>query len=472
MKKTLFTALFLSFFSLAGAQQHGRSSSYVYPTEKPVLEKLDKWRDLKFGLIIHWGLYSELGIVESWSICGEEEDWIKRDSTITYEEYKRNYWATIDKFNPSNFNPESWAEAGKNAGMKYLVFTTKHHDGFCMFDTKQTDFSIMHGAFKGHPGNNVAKEIFNAFRNKDFMIGAYFSKPDWHSQYYWWDKYPTPNRNHNYNINHNTWRWNQFKTFTYNQIKEIVNGDYGKIDILWLDGGWVAKHREGYKPANPRAYKGEPDIDMPKIASMARSYYPDMLIVDRMIAGPYENYQTPEQGIPGEQLQNPWESCITLGHDWGFVPSDEYKSSAKVIHLLAEIAAKGGSLLLGIGPKPDGTLPGEVVETLNKIGEWTSKNGEAIYNTRNAKYYHDGNTWFTQSKDGKTIYAIVCLKDGEALPKQITWKENMPAKNAGIKLLYNGKNLKWKKTANGITFNLPGGLPKDMPALAFSFTME
>ena len=162
---------------------HGISDSYTFPKDEKVLKTLDKWQDLKFGMIIHWGLYSQLGIVESWSICSEEEDWIGRDSTQSYDSYKRKYWETIHTFNPTAFNPEQWASYGKKAGMKYVVFTTKHHDGFCLFDTKQTDFSIMNGAFKGHPRNNAAKEVFRAFRKEGYMIGAYFSKPDWHSQY-------------------------------------------------------------------------------------------------------------------------------------------------------------------------------------------------------------------------------------------------------------------------------------------------
>ena len=222
---------------------HGRSSSYVTPTDPQVLEKLDKWQDQKFGMLIHYGLYSQLGIVESWSICSEEENWIPRDSTITYDEYKRKYWNTINEFKPEKLDPESWAKYGKQAGMKYVVFTTKHHDGFNMFDTQQSDFSVTKGAFKNHPRKNVAKEVFNAFRNEGYMIGAYFSKPDWHSQYYWWDRYATPNRNNNYSIEKNPWRWNKFKEFTYNQIEELMNGDYGAMDILWLDGGWVRKVR-------------------------------------------------------------------------------------------------------------------------------------------------------------------------------------------------------------------------------------
>jgi alpha-L-fucosidase len=465
-------SVLLSSTTFAQTFAHGMSDSYMWPANPKVLKKLDAWQDLKFGIIIHWGLYSELGIVESWSICSEEEDWIGRDSTISYDDYKRNYWNTIKKFNPVNFNPESWAKAGKSAGMKYLVFTTKHHDGFCMFDTKQTDFSIMNGPFGNNPKSNVAKEIFNAFRNEGYMIGAYFSKPDWHSQYYWWDRYSTPNRNNNYDISRNPWRWNKFKEYTFNQIEELVNGDYGEIDILWLDGGWVRPARPEDANRLGKAYKGEQNIDMPKIAAMARNYQPNLLIVDRTIPGEFENYQTPERGVPDVQLNNPWESCITLGYDWGYVPTDEYKSPAQVVHILAEIVAKGGNLLLGVGPKPDGTLPEDVISRLSKIGEWTSKNGDAIYNTRITQNYNDGSTWFTQSKDGKTIYAITCLEDGKAIPDKITWKGNEPAKNSKMILLETGKTVKWKKTVNGIEIQVPKGLRKDLAALAFSFRIK
>lgn len=451
---------------------HGRSNNYTWPKDELVLSKLDQWQDQKFGMIIHYGLYSELGIVESWSICAEEQDWIPRDSTVRYDDYKRNYWATIDRFKPEKLDPESWARYGKEAGMKYVVFTTKHHDGFCMFDTKETDFSITKGAFKNHPRRNVAKEVFNAFRNESYMIGAYFSKPDWHSQYYWWDRYATPNRNVNYNINKNPWRWEQFKKFTYNQIEELMNGNYGPMDILWLDGGWVAPARPGQAERQGSNFRGSQDVDIPRIAAMARRYNPGLLVVDRMIAGEYENYQTPEQGIPDTQLNNPWESCITLGIDWGFTHNQVYKPSRDIVHKLVEIVAKGGSLLLGIGPKPDGTLPAEVISRLEEIGRWTSKNGKAIYNTRITPEYNDGNTWFTQSKDGKTRYAITCLKEGEPLPKTLVWKGNEPKKGSKMKCVATGKTVKWKKSKDGIIVTLPKGISKDVPALALEFTVN
>ncbi|SHF08109.1 alpha-L-fucosidase [Pedobacter caeni] len=471
-KSTLLIAIILSIKMTAFGQPnvHGQSSTYQWPSDPLVKNKLEKWQDQKFGMIIHWGLYAVPGIMESWNLCSE--DWISRDSTIAYEDYKKWYWGLSEKFNPVNFNPEQWAKAGKSAGMKYLVFTTKHHDGFNMFDTKESDFKISNGPFKGNPKADVAKYVFDAFRKQDFMIGAYFSKPDWHSQYYWWSKYATADRNNNYDIKKNPWRWNKFKTQTFNQISELMN-NYGTVDILWLDGGWVRPLEtvtDEVRAWGATIPAWSQDIDMPKIAAMGRKAQPGLLIVDRTVHGPYENYQTPEQHIPEKQLDHPWESCMTLGGAWGFAANDQYKSAGTVIHSLIEITAKGGSLLLGVGPKPDGTMPDGVISRLGEIGNWVTKNGKAIYGTRITKNYHHNNTWFTQSKDAKTKYALVCLKEGENLPSTISWAGNEPAKGTKIKLLQTGENVKWVKENELIKVILPKGLPANLPALAFSFS--
>lgn len=452
---------------------HPQSTEYVKPADPLVLQKLDKWQDQKFGMIIHWGLYAVPGIIESWALCSE--DWINRDSTISYCQFKEWYWGLNKEFNPVNFNPQQWATAAKDAGMRYLVFTTKHHDGFCMFDTKETDFKISAGPFKDNPKADVAKYVFEAFRKEGLMTGAYFSKPDWHSEYYWWPKYATANRNNNYDIRRFPWRWNKFKEFTYNQISELMH-NYGAMDILWLDGGWV-RPRE---TVNAEVLSwGAPipewsqDIDMPKIAAMAREAQPGILIVDRTVHGEYENYQTPEQRIPATQLSYPWESCMTLGGAWGYVPRDRFKSSRRVIHSLIEIVAKGGSLLLGVGPKPDGTLPEDAITRLKEIGDWLDKNGEAIYNTRSTKHYQEGDIFFTDHKSGGTRYALVRLKDRSPVPASIEWTQNLPKKGTRIRLLQTGQALKWEKTGDGIRVVLPASVQKmaaSLPALAFSFT--
>ena len=174
-----------------GAQHVAREQAYQWPEDAEVKEKLENWRDLKFGMIIHWGIYAVPGIIESWALCSE--DWIERDSTVSYNDFKEWYWGLKEEFNPVDFDPDQWATVADEAGMGYVVFTTKHHDGFNMFDTRQTDFKITDGPFADHPKSNVAKHVFDSFRKKDFMIGAYFSKPDWHTEYYWWPKYATAN---------------------------------------------------------------------------------------------------------------------------------------------------------------------------------------------------------------------------------------------------------------------------------------
>lgn len=473
MKKVLtIVTLLVSLFVKLDAQENGvhqQSTVYEWPKDVQVKQKLDSWQDKKFGMIIHWGLYAVPGIMESWTLCSE--DWIDRDSTISYDAYKKWYWDLNKQFNPIKFEPGQWAQAGKKAGMKYLVFTTKHHDGFAMFDTKVSDFSIAKGPFSTNPKADVAKYVFDAFRKEGFMIGAYFSKPDWHSQYYWWSKYATADRNNNYDIRKYPWRWNQFKNFTFSQIGELMH-NYGCIDILWLDGGWVRP----LETVNAEVLswganipKWSQDIDIPKIASMARKAQPGLLMVDRTVHGEFENYQTPEQKIPDTQLDHPWESCMTLGGAWGFVPNDQYKPVGVVVHKLVEIVAKGGSLLLGIGPKADGTLPDEVFNRLNDIGAWTALNGKAIYNTRITKNYHSGQTWFTQSKDGKTRYAIYCLNADEKPIRSISWQGNSPAKGTPVILISTGKKVNWKAMNGKTTIELPAGLSADKANIALAF---
>ena len=172
--------------------QQSASADYVWPIDARILQNLDNWQDRKFGVLFHWGIYSVPGIVESWSICSEDVDWITRPEEMTYEEYKQWYFGLKDQFNPVRFNPDQWAEIMHDAGMKYVIFTTKHHDGFCMFDSRHTDFSIAHGPFRNNPRKDVACHVFDAFRKKNFMIGCYFSKPDWHCPWFWSPNFATP----------------------------------------------------------------------------------------------------------------------------------------------------------------------------------------------------------------------------------------------------------------------------------------
>lgn len=431
---------------------HGQSkaSDYVWPEDRQVLQKLRDWQDLKFGVLIHWGLYSVPGIVESWSICSEDVDWISRREDMTYEAYKRWYWGLKDSLNPVKFDPRQWAATMKKAGMKYVIFTTKHHDGFCMYDSKYTDFSIAHGPFAGNPRKDVAKEVFNAFRNDGFMVGCYYSKPDWHCPWFWNPYFATPDRHVNYKKRRHPDWWQNYRRYTQGQLRELTTG-YGNIDILWLDGGWVS---------------GD-EIGLDTILTEARQRNPGMISVDRTIRGRNENYQTPERGIPATQQNEPWESCIPLSNDWGWTPDAPYKPARQVIALLAQITAKGGCLALGIGPKANGTLDSTVVERLDEIGRWLKVNGQAVYSTTTTPFYNDKDVWFTVGKGkAKTeMYAIYAPPAEQPLPQTVEWRTNIP--QGKMTLLQTGKAVKYTVKGAQVVVSLPKGL-KNEP-LAFSF---
>ena len=468
LKPTIYLiTIFASFLGLTSlhAQQHQMSASYQAPTDPDVKKKIAQWQDLKFGLFMHWGPYSQWGVVESWTICPEDEGWTQRKGphSATYEGYRKAYDNLQTTFNPVKFNPEKWVAAAKQAGMKYMVFTTKHHDGFSMFDTKQTDYKITDEKtpFSSNPRANITKEIFSAFQKEDFMVGAYFSKPDWHNTDYWWPYFPPKDRNVNYDPAKYPERWNKFKDFTYNQIEELMTG-YGKVDILWLDGGWV-------RPRNTidtaidwqRGIKFDQDIDMAKIATMGRKHQPGLIMVDRTVTGPYENYTTPEQEVPEKPLSNPWETCMTMGNSWSYVPDDKYKSSAEIISLLIKVVSRGGNLLMNIGPGPDGDWDPAVYERLNGVGDWMKINSEGIYNSVSVAPYSSGNVYLTKNKDKPVIYAFLCgEKEKLELPSVIDIPlDNIKAVKQ-VQLLGSSRKLSWKKEGHGIRITIPEALRK------------
>lgn len=435
------------------------------PEAERISEKLEWFQDQKFGFFTHFGIYSQWGCIESWPLV-EEDKWGRPDDLKAWtdrnkdmKKFKRDYWALNKTFNPVKFDANVWAAAAKDAGMKYFVFTTKHHDGFTMYDTKLTDFRITGNdcPFRKNSRADVTKQLFNAFRKEGFGIGAYYSKADWHHPDYWSPDATAKNRNPNYDTAKSPEKWARFVQFVHGQIEEIVSR-YGRIDILWLDAGQVRPPKQ--------------DIQMDKLATMARGYQPDLLVVDRTVGGKYENYRTPEQQVPPKPLDYPWESCITMGKQWSYKPDDQYKSARELIHLLVDVVAKGGNLLLNVGPQPDGQLPPPALERMNIIGQWLKVNGEAIYGTRPIAPYKDGRVCLT--KKGKFTYAIYLAEEGnDALSAQMNLLPMQPKTGSAIKLLGYEGDIPWHMESGQIFLRLPTDVVQKFTGkYAYTFRLE
>jgi len=318
-------------------------------------ERLEWFRSLGLGLFIHWSMDSQLGCVISHSLVGASDDYVHRfinDLPLT--------------FNPRKFDPESWAVLARIAGMKYVVFTTKHHSGFCMFETETTDFSIMNTPY----GRDITREIVDAFRKHEINIGFYFSPDDFHFLHKQGrlisrvrpEALPSNNP--------------ELMAHNLRQVRELMT-NYGQIDILFLDG--------------------EPN----GLRELAWKTQPEMVVTRG-------GMKTPEQRLPDEPIPEPWEACFTLGNQWHYKPTnEEYKSGTRLIEMLIETRAKGGNLLINMGPTPDGEIPFEQERRFRELALWNFINGEAVYDILPWHVSNEGDIWFTKAKDSDTIFAIV-----------------------------------------------------------------
>ncbi|MBE0658549.1 MAG: alpha-L-fucosidase [Bryobacteraceae bacterium] len=318
-------------------------------------ERLEWFRDQGFGLFIHWSHDSQLGSVISHSMVGADEDYLRR---FIYDLPKT--------FNPRKFNPADWAALAKLAGIKYVVFTAKHHSGFCMYDTRTTKFQIMSTPFK----RDITREVLDAFRAQGIAPGLYYSPDD----FLWLHENKIPLQRNVPGVqpsaNPGLLKYDQ------QQVRELMTG-YGPVDVLFFDG-----EAEGLKEV---AWAAQPDVVVTRGA-----------------------IQTPEQYIPGVPMDEPWEACITMGTQWQYKPTnDVYKSGGQLISMLIETRAKGGNLLLNVGPKPDGELPIEQEERLREVALWMFVNGESIYGVRPWVVTNEGPFWFTKRKGEDTVYVFV-----------------------------------------------------------------
>jgi alpha-L-fucosidase len=334
-----------------------RAATESVPTAAP--EDMQWWREARFGMFIHWGPVSLKGTEIGWSRGGERRG-RGGTGTIPVEEYDNLY----KRFNPTKFDARQWVAIAKSAGMKYLVFTTKHHDGFCMFDNKLTDYTIMHSPF----GRDIVAELAAACHGGGLRLGFYYSPPDWHHP-----DYRTENHA-------------KYIQYLHGQIRELCT-NYGRVDILWFDGlGGTAE-----------------DWDAAALHRMIRTLQPHALINNR--AGLPGDFDTPEQRVGAFQPDRAWESCITIANQWAYKPNDPVKSLKRCIQTLVRCAGGDGNLLLNVGPMPTGEIEPTQVARLREIGQWLKRNGASIYATRGGPFMPGG--WGASTHRGTTVYVHV-----------------------------------------------------------------
>jgi len=328
---------------------------------------LQAWRELKFGLFIHWGPVSLKGTEIGWSRGGERRG-RRGTGSIPVEIYDNLY----KQFNPVKFNADEWVQVAKDAGMKYLVFTTKHHDGFSMFDSKLTDYKITNSPFK----RDVVKELADACHKAGLKLGFYYSPVDW------------------YHPDYRTENHARYIEFLHGQIRELCT-NYGKLDIMWFDGlGGSAK-----------------DWDSQNLFKMIRQLQPHIIINNR--AGLPGDHDTPEQRIGKFQNDRAWETCMTIGTQWAWKPNDRLKSLQQCIHTLVRVVGGDGNFLFNVGPMPDGRIEPRQVARLKEMGDWLKKYGLSIYATRGGPF--KPGTWGASTYKGRTIFVHVLNWPDETL---------------------------------------------------------
>jgi alpha-L-fucosidase len=313
------------------------------------------FRSLGLGLFVHWSMDSQLGSVISHSLVGASEDYADR----FFHELPRT-------FNPRHFDPESWAVLARLAGIRYVVFTTKHHSGFCMFETETTDFCVANTPY----GQDITRQVVDAFRRHGLAVGFYFSPDDFHFLH---RQGCTISRRRPEVLPSNN---PELMGHNLCQMRELLS-NYGPIDAVFLDG------------------------DPSGLREQCWELQPDVLVTRGAMP-------TPEQQLPDQAPLEPWEACFTMGTQWHFKPTNEtYKSGTRLIEMLVETRAKGGNLLINVGPTPDGVIPFEQDRRLRELALWNFVNGEAVYDVVPWQTTREGDIWFTKAADSDTVYAIV-----------------------------------------------------------------
>ena len=371
------------------------------------------WHQAKFGMFIHWGLYSVIG----------QHEWAKEDEGVPLLQYE----LLAKHFHPKPNSARDWARLAKRAGQKYMVMTTKHHEGFCNWDTQLTDYNAMDQG----PGRDLVREFVEAARAEGLRVGFYYSLMDWHHPDGAICKTDEAARR-------------RFVDYTHGLIRELMT-NYGKIDILWYDVAW---------PLDARQWESE------RMNEMVFSLQPEIIVNNRnLLPG---DFATPEQHIQAAEAGRAWETCMTLNDSWGFNRGDDaWKTPKTIVNNLITCARGGGNYLLNIGPEPDGSVPPQSVEILEAVGKWLDGNGKAIYGTERGALISDASCNY--SRRGNTLYVQVYCWPGHTpaaewldfyKPEAVVAIGGLKAKALSARLIKTGQRIEF--TQDEFTLRLTG----------------
>jgi alpha-L-fucosidase len=380
--------------------------------------KMEWFTDARLGIFIHWGIYAVDGIDESWSFFNKY---------LSYEDYMDQ----LKGFTASKYDPIAWADLIKESGAKYAVLTTKHHDGVALWDTELSDLNVVDST---PAGRDLVAPFVKALRSKGLKTGLYFSHLDWsHPDY---DVF----RSNEYRYKDDPERWQRFKTFHLGQLRELSTRF--QPDLWWFDGDWEHSAEEWNAEG---------------IRDSLLTWQPSTILNSRLNG--FGDYATPEQGLPINPSDGPWELCMTMNDSWGFQEHDlNYKTPYQVILTFADVLNGGGNLLLDIGPKADGTIPDQQVAILKELGRWTSKHGEAIYGTRRGIPYGHFYGPTTLSADNKILYLFLPYSaTGQVVVKGLKNKVDR------IRIVGNGTKLEGQILGKQYWSEVPGILYIDVP---------
>jgi alpha-L-fucosidase len=377
---------------------------------------MPSWFDTaRFGMFVHWSHSSQRGLELSWPLVGGTAA-LPACQSVPVDEYH----ATARTFSPRPGSPREWARLAKRLGMQYAVLTAKHHDGFAMFHTRLSDFSVERSPY----GSDVVREFVDAVRGEGLRVGLYFSLCDWHHPDY--PAVTDADRPYRFGQSHQPTpeQWSRFVAFMHGQVRELLTS-YGPIDVLWFDGGWERTFDQ---------WRSQ------ELHDLIRRLQPGILVNDRLPG--FGDFDTPEQMVPAEPPARSWETCMTINESWGWNPDDgAFKSARHLVHTLCEVAGKGGNLLLNVGPMGDGALPPELLERLAVIERWMAAHAESIVGTEPglAPWQFYG----PSTRRGDVVYLHLLMRPYEAVGVR-----GVPIRRVrSVRVLGGGAALRWSGRA-------------------------